>query len=93
MNITLTPELEALVDERVRSGFYEDASEVVREGLRFLFAQRSPASPPGFAFSDRAELEAKLRAGVASLDQGARIPGEIAFKELTARARARRRHG
>lgn len=93
MNVTLTPQLEALVDERVRSGFYEDASEVVREGLRVLFAQPSPTPRLGFVTSTRAELESKLGAGVASLDRGERIPGEAAFKYLQARATARRRHG
>jgi putative addiction module CopG family antidote len=34
MEITLTRELQALVEERVRSGFYQDASEVVRDALR-----------------------------------------------------------
>ena len=36
MNVSLTPELEALVNEKVRSGLYQTASEVVREGLRLL---------------------------------------------------------
>ena len=36
MEVTLTPELEALVNEKVRSGRYIDASEVVREALRAL---------------------------------------------------------
>jgi hypothetical protein len=30
MNISLTPSLEALVQEKVTSGFYNNASEVVR---------------------------------------------------------------
>ena len=36
MNVSLTPKLEAQVDERVRSGRYQSASEVVREALRLL---------------------------------------------------------
>lgn len=36
MNISLTPELEQLVSEKVKSGMYQTASEVVREGLRLL---------------------------------------------------------
>jgi len=35
-NISLTPELDQFIDERVDSGLYESASEVVREGLRLL---------------------------------------------------------
>ena len=36
MNISLTPELEAYVQEKVNSGFYTSASEVVRESLRLM---------------------------------------------------------
>jgi antitoxin ParD1/3/4 len=36
MNVSLTRELEDLVNEKVRSGFYQTASEVVREALRLL---------------------------------------------------------
>ncbi len=34
MNISLTPELERAVKEKVRSGLYNNASEVIREALR-----------------------------------------------------------
>ena len=36
MNVSLTPELERLVNEKVESGMYQTASEVVREALRLL---------------------------------------------------------
>ena len=36
MNVSLTSELEKLVNEKVRSGLYQTASEVVREALRLL---------------------------------------------------------
>lgn len=36
MNISLTPELERFVAEKVQTGLYQTASEVVREGLRLL---------------------------------------------------------
>src|SRR5438552_41057 len=39
MNVSLTPELERMVQEKVASGKYNSASEVVREGLR-LIAER-----------------------------------------------------
>ncbi len=38
-NISLTPELDQFIDDRVESGLYESASEVVREGA-------SPAASP-----------------------------------------------
>lgn len=39
MNVSLTPELERFVGEKVESGLYNNASEVVREGLRLLKEQ------------------------------------------------------
>jgi len=36
MNISLTPELEQLVAKKVKTGMYQTASEVIREGLRLL---------------------------------------------------------
>ncbi len=36
MNVSLTPELEKLVQEKVASGLYNSASEVIRESLRLL---------------------------------------------------------
>ena len=36
VNVSLTPELEKFVDGKVESGMYNNASEVVREGLRLL---------------------------------------------------------
>lgn len=36
MNVSLTPELEAMVRQRVESGRYNNASEVVRDALRHL---------------------------------------------------------
>lgn len=36
MNISLTPELKASIDDRVKSGQYGNASDVVRAGLRAL---------------------------------------------------------
>jgi antitoxin ParD1/3/4 len=36
MHISLTPELEDIIKEKVASGLYNNASEVVREALRFM---------------------------------------------------------
>ena len=36
MNVSLTPELERLINEKVDTGSYQTASEVVREALRLL---------------------------------------------------------
>ena len=39
MNVSLTPRLEKLVNQKVTSGLYHSASEVIREGLRLLKEQ------------------------------------------------------
>jgi antitoxin ParD1/3/4 len=39
MNVNLTPQLEELVRQKVSSGLYNSASEVVRESLRLMDAQ------------------------------------------------------
>jgi len=36
MNVSLTPQLERFVQRKVETGLYNNASEVVREGLRLL---------------------------------------------------------
>jgi antitoxin ParD1/3/4 len=36
MNVSLTPELETLIDQKVKSGLYNSASDVLREALRLL---------------------------------------------------------
>lgn len=52
MNVSLTPHFEAMIREKVASGRYNNASEVVREALRLLEAE------------DRRKLE-RLRAAIA----------------------------
>jgi antitoxin ParD1/3/4 len=64
MNVSLTPELERLVNEKVESGLYQTASEVVREALRLL-RERDQA---------REQLRADVQAG---LDQVARGQGQV----------------
>jgi antitoxin ParD1/3/4 len=36
MNVSLTPELEQIINTKVQSGLYNSASEVVRDGIRLL---------------------------------------------------------
>jgi antitoxin ParD1/3/4 len=62
MNVSLTPELERLVNEKVESGLYQTASEVVREALRLL-KERDLA---------REQLRADVQSGFSQLirDQG-----------------------
>ena len=64
MNVSLTPELEELVQEKVRSGRYNSASEVVREALRLLEEQDELRAVR------LEEVRKKIAQGLASLDRG-----------------------
>jgi len=59
MNIALTPELAQLIRERVESGRYASASEVVREALR-LFAEASDSRGRALMVGDGLEQEARI---------------------------------
>ena len=63
-NISLTPEHDAFIEEVVRSGEYQNASEAVRDALRALQRRRR---------EDALRLEAlrlQIKAGVDALDRG-----------------------
>lgn len=76
MNVSLTPELEQLVNDKVKSGFYQTASEVVREALRLLNERDR----------EREWLRADVQAG---FDQLARGQGRT-YDKTTGRALAER---
>ncbi len=78
MNVSLTPELEQLIHDRVSSGRYHSASEVVREALRLLEARDELRQ------LRLAELRKKVAAGLESLDRGEGLDGEAVFDELGA---------
>lgn len=76
MNVSLTPELEQLVNDKVKSGLYQTASEVVREALRLL--------------NERDREREMLRTDVqAGFDQLARGKGRT-YDNTTGRALAER---
>ena len=76
LNVSLTPELDAFVQDTVRTGQYQSASEVVRDALRRLQE----------AFEDRQIYIAKLNADVAigmdQLKRGETVDGETVFRQL-----------
>ena len=84
MNVSLTPEFEAFVNEKVKRGSYGSASEVVRAGLRLL-QERD------------AELAARLEAlrrdvgvGRAQLERGEGVSGAEVFSRLRKKRPPRR---
>lgn len=64
LNVSLSPELDRFVHDRVASGRYQTASEVVRDGLRLLAQQERDYDA---AFES---LKAKLARGSAQADRG-----------------------
>ena len=84
MNVSLTPELESLVQQKVQSGLYSSASEVVREALRLL-NDRDTIQQQRLE-----ELRREIKVGLDDLNQGQFVPGEQVFAELKRRSEARR---
>jgi antitoxin ParD1/3/4 len=78
MNVSLTPELEHWVDEKVRTGRYASASEVVREALRLLEQQE-------LARQRRlVQVREKIDRAVEQLEQGKALDPEDARARLRA---------
>ena len=90
MNVSLGQKWENFVDNKVKSGDYQTASEVLREGLRLLEKEELLKR---VSVSSLAELEAKLLKAAASLDAGKGVDGEEVFARLRQRSEARRKNG
>jgi antitoxin ParD1/3/4 len=60
MNVSLTRELEELVNEEIKSGQYKAASEVVREGLRLVRLRREKITA----------LRREIQVGVDEIERG-----------------------
>ncbi|MEZ5355434.1 MAG: type II toxin-antitoxin system ParD family antitoxin [Bryobacteraceae bacterium] len=76
VNISITPELDAFLQSRVKSGRYQTTSEVVREALRLL-ERRERERDEAFE-----HLKAKLKRGAAQAEAGELLDGEEVFAEL-----------
>ena len=76
MNVSLTPELENFVNEKVKSGLYNSASEVLRESLRLL-KERDMLKE-----IQRDELRREIMLGVEQIRRGEFI--EVKASELNA---------
>ena len=78
MNVSLTPELEQFVAEKVASGRYSSASEVVRAGLRSLEEEESW----------RAYARERVAKGLEDMNAGRIVDGDTAMKRIRAAAAA-----
>ncbi len=79
MHVSLTPTLEKMIQEKVDSGLYNSASEVIREALRILYEREQ--------YQQRriAELRKEIQIGLDDVEAGRVIDGETAMNRLKQR--------
>jgi antitoxin ParD1/3/4 len=84
MNVTLTPELERFVTEKVKSGQYPDASRVICDGLTLLRLEEEQQGK-------HEELKREIQKGIDSLERGEGVPLDDAeVARIKAEGRKRR---
>ena len=76
VNVSLTPELDAFLQSRVKSGRYQTTSEVVREAIRLLERQEKERE------EGLEQLKAKLQRGAAQAQRGELMDGNEVFDDL-----------
>lgn len=79
MNVSLSPELEQLIEEKVKTGMYNSASEVIRAGLRLLQEQDELRQ------IRLQELKREVQKGLDQIERGEVVDGDEVFKELRER--------
>ena len=79
MSISLSPELERQITERVESGEYDSVDEVVRHALQLLSRE------DGDCATRLEALRGEIQKGIDSLDKGLRSPKDEVFARLRAR--------
>ena len=87
MNVSLTRELERLVQRRVASGMYTSASEVMREALRLL-EERDRARQARLQ-----QLRKEIDIGLRQLDRGQSRPFDAAGLRRIIKERAAAQNG
>jgi antitoxin ParD1/3/4 len=84
MNVTLAPELEQIIRQKMASGLYASANDVIREALRLLEEQ------DGWLFLRLEELRKEINLGLTHLKNGEGTPGEQVFEEIRQLSQQRR---
>ena len=85
LNVSLTPELEKFIQDRVASGRYQTASEVVREALRLLEVREQDQQEA------LARVRAKLERGLEQAKRGELVDGEEFMQTLLKRLKQKHR--
>ena len=81
LNVSLTRDLSRFVENRLRSGKYQTASEVVRVALRLL--EGRDQAP----LASIEELKREIELGLAQLRRGEGVDGETFFRRVASRRR------
>jgi antitoxin ParD1/3/4 len=76
MNISLTPELEKFVQNKVTSGMYTSASEVIRESLRLLHTHDDLQT------QKIGQLNQAIELGMQQLTEGKKISAKASYERL-----------
>ena|ERR1700728_4588964 len=84
MTVTLTPEQEKFIEERVRRGEYPSAEIIVNEGLKLVLAKEE--------YQRRlVRLRAEINVGVEQIKRGEVVDGETAIENIRKKLRQRER--
>ena len=77
MHVSLTDQLEKMVKAKVASGMYNNASEVIRESLRFMETHEA------WIYQIKLDkLRSEVNKGLKHLDRGESVDGRAFFEEL-----------
>lgn len=76
MNVSLTPELEKFIQDKVNAGLYNSASEVIRESLRLLHTHDDLQK------QRIAQLNQAIDIGMEQLQQGQRVNGKLSYEKM-----------
>ena len=76
MNISLTPELEKFVQDKVNSGMYTSASEVIRESLRLMHTHDDLQA------KRIKDLNQAIELGLQQLNSGKKISAKESYDRL-----------
>ena len=90
MNVSLGSKWERFVDQKVSSGDFQTASEVLREGLRLLEKEELLKR---ISVQSLPDLEAKLIKAAGSIEQGRGLSGKKAMADLRQSLKSRRQNG
>lgn len=84
MQITIPPDLEALVQKRLDSGAYASAEEVLRRALEAQDAEESWTDEESWTEEERRAIAAHIEEGYQQALRGELIPGEQVRRDLQA---------